>query len=291
MRTLFTWLLLFLSLPHASEAFADTTCNEPEAASDDCVSIGKLHLGLGLGIGTRSNPVDTMRDIPLVAVPQFSYYGKRFFLDNLDLGFTFYESDTHTFNLVATPGYDRVFFYQRDLQNFFVGGVGGGGGPTSASTGVTPPPAQPPQKTDSERILERRRHVTYHLGPEWHYNVGRITGQLDALYEITGEHDGTEIRAAVAMPLFASHGTLTASVGATWKSGALVTYFYGEKGIYEGGSAFNPFVKLSYGVPLTKRWSIKALAHVEWLDHSITDSPIIFESYVTTIFAGVFYSY
>jgi outer membrane protein len=273
--------------------FAADTCDQQAETPNGCVSLGKLHLGIGLGFGSRSNPIDTGRDIPLVLIPQISYYGKRFFLDNLDFGFTFYESDANTFNLIATPGYDRVFFYRRDLQNFFL--FRGGSGASATAVGSSPP-GQPVSAAAEEtalrdRILARRRHVTYHVGPEWHFEYGRVSGQLDALYEVTGEHDGTEFRAAVAIPLYRSHGDLVASAGATWKSGSLVTYFYGEKGLYEGGNALNPFVKLSYHLPMTKDWSIRALAHVEWLDSSIARSPIIFEDYVTTVFAGVFYSF
>ena len=48
-------------------------------------------MSVSLGIGSRSNPVMGESDIPLVVIPQISYYGKRFFLENLDLGVTLYE--------------------------------------------------------------------------------------------------------------------------------------------------------------------------------------------------------
>jgi len=274
------------SLLIAGSATAADSCDDRVDESDDCISIGKLHLAVGLGAGSRSNPVDTGRDIPLVVVPQISYYGKRFFLDNLDLGFTFYESDFNTFNLIATPGYDRVFFYQRDLQNVFAFNGFAASGPPGPQ--LEPEPT--PEEIERDQILARKRAVTYHVGPEWHFEYGRVAGQLDVLYEVTGKHDGTEVRAAIATPLIESHGVLTLSTGATWKSSEIVTYFYGEKGTYEGGSALNPFVKLSYRLPLNDRWSIQALAHVEWLDSSISSSPIIFEHHVSTVFAGAFYS-
>jgi len=80
---------------------------------------------------------------------------------------------------------------------------------------------------------------------------------------------------------------MNATVGATWKSRALVTYYYGEPGIYDANSAFNPFVKLSYAIPLTAHWGVNAFAHVEWLGSSIAHSPIVVDSRVTTVFAGV----
>jgi len=291
MRAKYLIVLSLVSILMCRQSVAATSCAEDAGESAECISLYKLHLDIGLGFGSRSNPVDTSNDIPLIFVPQWSFYGKRFFLDNLDLGFTFYESDAQTFNLIATPGYDRVFFYKNDLQNFFI--FGNGASYSSGPVGAGPPGSQTsnPPPSDAEIILAQKRRVTYLVGPEWHFGLAGFDGQLDALYEVTGEHGGTEVRVAVARPLFTKAGALVASAGATWKSSELVTYFYGAPDIYEAGPALNPFVKLSYDLPLTKRWGVKALVHFEWLDEAIYESPIVSEKYVTTAFAGVFYSF
>ena len=69
-------------------AFAEEDC---AAASDDCVAVGGWSLSVALGAGVRTNPLVHGQAIPLVVVPQFSYYGKRFFIDNLDPGVTLLE--------------------------------------------------------------------------------------------------------------------------------------------------------------------------------------------------------
>ena len=112
--------LIALLMP--SVLLAQSPCSAP---SPDCVVVGEWDFSVSLGIGERSNPIATGSDIPLVVIPQLSYYGKRFFIESLELGFTLYEGDAHTLNMIATPGYDRVFFVRDDLQNFFVSGVGG----------------------------------------------------------------------------------------------------------------------------------------------------------------------
>src|SRR5207237_6354188 len=105
-------------------AFAEDGCTaSPEVTpSDECVAVGRWNLSVALGAGIRTNPVVHSQDIPLVVVPQFSYYGKRFFIDNLDPGVTLFEGEASTLSLIASPGYDRVFFYRSDLQNIFIGG-------------------------------------------------------------------------------------------------------------------------------------------------------------------------
>jgi outer membrane protein len=260
--------------PQRSEA--EAACSEP---SSDCAVVGKLEISASFGVGQRSNPVVGRSDIPLIVIPHISYYGKRFFLENLELGFTLHDGEVNTFNLIATPGYDRVFFYRNDLQNLFVAGG------TVSST--LAPVADPQART----FPVGPRHTTYLAGPEWTFGYGEVTGQVNALREVTGEHDGYEVRAAMAaplaIPLLGAKSSLVASAGLTWKSSEVVRYYYGVDGLYQPGSATIPFVKLRYAYPLADRWTVNAFVHYEQLPDSIANSPIIAKDHVTTFFAGV----
>ncbi len=277
------------TLPLAAALLAGAICAPVDAApvpgpctapSIDCVEVGQLDISVSLGIGSRSNPVLGEDDIPLVVIPQISYYGKRFFLENLDFGFTLHEGKSSTFNLIASPGYDRVFFYRDDLQNFFVSGA------TGAITVAAP--AEGGGDFDLSHEFEvRPRRTTYLAGPEWLFQYGDIVGQVDALYEVTGRHDGYEVRAAVAAPIIQTEHSLVASAGLTWKSAEIVRYYYGIEGYYEPGSALSPFLKLGYTRALSDRWSINAFVHYERLGSAIADSPIVSDQGVTTAFAGV----
>jgi MipA family protein len=117
-----------------------------------------------------------------------------------------------------------------------------------------------------------------------------ITGQLDVLQEITGQK-GQEVRAAVGIPMAMPKGTLTGNVGFTWKSADVVNYFYGSPGIYDAGAAFDPFLKVSYTLPLSSKWRFNAFAQFEHLSNAIADSPIIANRYVATVFVGAIYAY
>jgi outer membrane protein len=255
-------------------AAAQSPCTAP---SPDCVVVGDLDVSLSFGAGTRTNPVTGRDDIPLFVIPQVSYYGKRFFLESLEPGVTLYESDAHTFNLVATPGFDRVFFSRRDLQNVIVAGVSRGG----VTDGPNPPPS-----FGTRSFSVGRRHTTYLAGPEWLFRYRDFIGQLHALYEVTGRHHGYEVHAAVAAPLVQSKQSLVVNAGWTWKSAAAVDYYYGVEKLYKPGAAFNPFVKVSYALPLSKRWTLTAFVHYEYLDNDIVDSPIVSDREVVTAFAG-----
>jgi outer membrane protein len=271
-------LPIVLGLLGVQAAGAADDCKGPSA---DCVAVGSWNFSVALGAGAMTNPLVGGKAIPLVVVPQFSYYGKRFFINDLDLGLTLAETDGSTFNLVATPGYDRVFFYRSDLQNIFVKGFDGYAIPVRADA-ATPGAVQ---------IPPRPRHVTYLAGPEWTGKYGGITGQFDVLHEITGQNHGNEVRAAVGVPLLEGKGSLTANVGITWKSAAIVNYYYGAATIYEAGSALDPFFKLGYTLPLAGRWRFYAFAEYERLASAIADSPLVAERYVATSFIGAIYTF
>lgn len=280
----FKWLPAILAgLAQAQGATSDDDC---KGISSECVAVGKWNFSVALGAGVRSNPLVTGNNIPLVVIPQFSYYGNRFFINDLDLGFTLAENATNSFNLVASPGYDRVFFYRSDLQNIFIGGLPGN--PPISAFVVRPAPSG---MANSVQFPPRARRFTYLAGPEWTFKLSGVSGQLDVLHDVTGQHDGTEIRAALGVPVVESRGSLTANIGITWKSAAIVKYYYGSTGIYEGGSALNPFLKLGYALPLTGKWRFSAFAEYERLGNAIANSPIVEERYVATVFVGAIYTF
>lgn len=240
--------------------------------------MGEWDLSIALGAGVRTNPIDGRSDIPLIAIPQLSYYGKRFFLDNLEPGYTLYEGDAHTVNVIATPGYDRVFFSRSDLQNVFVSGpLGSTGG---AGTGVGTGDALP------KEFRGHRRRTTYLVGPEWLFSYGRFAGQLSALQEVTGRHEGHEIRGAISAALIQTENSLVANAGFTWKSAETVRYYYGVKQLYRPDSALNPFVKVGYSRAVSERWTLNAFVHYEHLSDEIADSPIVSNHSVVTAFVG-----
>jgi MipA family protein len=254
----------------------DDSCNAP---SRDCVAVAHWNFDISLGAGVRTDPVVHESAIPLVVIPQFSYYGKRVFIEDLDLGFTLTETDASTLSLIATPGYDRVFFDRSDPQNIFVSGI-----PYTTTENTSSP-------SHVESVPGGPRDWTYLAGPEWTFETHRITGQLDLLHEITARNHGNEIRAALGIPLMESTGALSANVGLTWKSSAIVGYYYGVPGVYKGGWALNPFVKLGYSRPLSSKWRLTAFVHYEHLGNAIADSPIVNARYVLTVFAGATYAF
>jgi MipA family protein len=269
-------LVLLVATAFSQAAAAQSACPAP---GPDCAVVGKLNISIGVGVGGRTNPVRGKSDLLLPVIPQISYYGKRFFLENLELGYTLHDGKSHSLSIIAAPGYDRAFFFRGDLQNIFVSSTG--------SFLVANPADESAAPAEEFRVSPRR--TTYLVGPEWTFRHRQVVGQLNLLKEATGEHQGYEVRAALAAPIIDAEGALVISAGLTWKSSKLVRYYYGVDGLYEPGSAFNPFLKLGYTLPLSDRWSFNAFAHYERLDSAIADSPVIADRGVATAFAGFVY--
>ena len=57
-------------------------------------------------------------------------------------------------------------------------------------------------------------------------------------------------------------------------------------GLYDPDGALSPFIKLSYSLPLSERWTLSAFVHYEYLGDAIGDSPIVTDREVITAFAG-----
>ena len=103
-------LLVFFGVI-SSTVFAQDDCS-------DCVEVDTWRVNVGIGAGMRSNPLHGGDDTPLILLPEVSYYGERFFLENLEMGFTLFENERHQLNALVTPSYDQMYFNRWDPFNF-----------------------------------------------------------------------------------------------------------------------------------------------------------------------------
>jgi len=263
-----------------------------ETASDSCVAVGEWELKLALGVGKRTNPVVDSSDIPLILVPQISYYGERFFIENLEVGYTIHDSERFMLNAIVTPGRDRGFFLREDINNFFVESV------TEFSSTV--PPSDIPLSTVAINIDDlHKRRLAGLAGIELSSGWKNLQWQVQLLQDITKVHRGKEVRFALGSQYAFKEHAFSASTGFTWKSESIVNYYYGispqeAEGTpfsYQAGSGFTPFVRLSWKKPLNKRWQLNGSIQYEQLSSAINNSPLVKEDYVSQYFVGGLYHF
>lgn len=278
-------LLLVLVRPaFAEEQERSLSCDE---SVENCVEIGKWNIAVSIGIGLRSNPLVDSDNIPLVLLPEFSYYSDNFFIENLDIGYTLFDSPVYSFNLLATPSYDGVFFNRWDPGNLLV----------NLTSNIAAAPIQVMDQTQEDRFTQinpselSTRKFSYLGGFEYSMNYKNNLLQLSLLADISDTHSGNEVRAAYA---YAFSRNLKATVGFTWKDSKMADYYYGvddreivdDRGSYDAGSSINPFIRISFDQRLKNKDDWRFSFEYQKLDRQLTNSPIVNDDYVVTFFVG-----
>jgi outer membrane protein len=136
-------------------------------------------------------------------------------------------------------------------------------------------------------------------GFDYHYYISNFTVGVQALVDVRGVHDGSELRFAVSHDKTFERARLSTALGFIWQDAKSIDYYYGLNRdevessalIYEAGSGLSPFARLDFNYKLNDRWSLKAAAYYRKLANSISDSPIVEESSYTTVFFGGVYHF
>jgi outer membrane protein len=265
---------------------------ECDADTDGCVAIGEWQVSVALGVGVRTNPVLDNDVIPLIVLPEISYNGERFFLQNLDMGFILIEDDVQQLNLLVTPSYDQVFFDRWDANNFIL---------TASETLASPsfgPSAERLNLPVNTRQLRKRRMGGL-AGFEYNRTLGSIDIQVHGLQEFTGFHQGQELHLAVAKSIRHGKHSMMFSAGANWQSSEVLNYYYGleagEGGSldyqYQPGSGVSSVVRFDWNYHLNERWSLRLVTAYRLLSSEIKNSPLVTDDKVITAFAGGVYHF
>jgi len=261
----------------------DSVVHDCEPGTSSCTEVNQWNFSVQLGLGIRTNPLNESNSIPLIVIPQWSYYGDYFFIENLDLGLNLFESENSQINLIGSPSYDSVFFNRWDPSNFLV------------DIGSLPQPGQPiaegdPLEIDPSELSKRK--LSYLGGLEWTRSFKNHLIQLNLLTELTNRHKGTEVRFAYGYSL---NEYISTTLGFTWKDKKLTNYFYGisQKEVADGRAVYNAQASLTPFVRFSLRTKNNWLVSLEYqsLSNQISNSPIVSEDYVVTFFVGKRYDW
>jgi MipA family protein len=280
------------------------------AAADPSES--KWQLSVALGAGVRTNPVLDNSNIPLFLIPNISYQDERFFIQNLDFGYTLYQTEQQQLNIILTPSYDQVFFNRWDVNNFVInsnganlndgGKVPGGKEPGGNNLLPTDPILVDGPSTKRERVKyltdSHKRRMAGLAGFEYAIAFDDIDFQLQALQEVTQYYEGQELRAAMSKNISAGKHHFKFTLGANWQSDKTLGYFYGvttQSGTsldtYIPDAGASGLVRADWNYQINSNWSLKVFASYRRLSDSVILSPLITDKNVITAFAGGVYHF
>ncbi len=307
MKNLFRLLFSFIIGIYSNTTFSSEE-NKCTTNLSNCEEVGKWEFSLALGMGERTNPLADTRDIPLYLIPQISYSGKHFFLQNLDAGFIFSEGEQHRISGLITPSYDTIFFYRHHPKNYFIDAAGFTLDSKSIESNASQAGAISFTQSDSNgnkitlapvswRKLHKRQTAGL-AGIEVFTSFDSFDLQFQLLQDITNIHDGKEARLSIAKHWNNGNHWLNLSVGANWQSASVINYYYGvgvqeadAKNVYSAASDISTMMRFDWKYKLTRHWDLQFLASYRHLPHEIRHSPIVTENKVITTFVGGVYHF
>lgn len=290
-------------------------CDNSQAG---CIPVGEWDVAIGLGVGVRGNPLIDGNDLPLFVLPQIRYYGERFFFDTDTAGFSFFEGGGHVVNAVATVGFEQIYFSTRSVGDLTIeSGVlpRGGGEQTFAMDGYKLDEealsglnygsngGHESADTDVASLINvdqlHKRSTAGLMGLEYGFYRGLWELNFQVLSDATSVHDGQEVRAAVARYVPVARQLFELTGGFSWQSADLLNYYYGIEPdevsdpvlSYRPEDGISPFLRLDWRRRISPAWSWQATVHQRWLSSQISDSPLLDEDRVLTVYLGGLYHF
>ena len=265
----------------ASLALADAAAPPAPAAPAE----HHWRLGVALGYGERTNPLVQSEKIPVLVDLDIAWFGKRFFFDNGDLGFSVLDRPAFTLNAVARVNTDRAFFSKTNTKyiNFQYLGAG---------VTVTPPPTTP--TPEPQPFKPPKRDYAIEFGFETLFDGEWGAATLRGFRDVSGTHDGFEVGADYDYRYTRGRFSIAPSVGVEYKSRKLNDYYWGvhageaSTNIIEyhvdGGFGWHAGLRTNYYV--TKHLRAALSVNYERLQNSVAESPLVKDDYVLGFFSG-----
>lgn len=306
LRLLRCKLSLFLSMLvfnlHCGQVYAqdNDTCE-----TEECAIIDQLSLSFALGYGVKSNPLASGDDRALYLIPDVAWYGEKWYIDNTEIGYQWLDRESFAFETFVTVNNEKAHFNRSHSGNFFFDASipgnslveGTPDAPPSPDIGDTEEPPFVPTSISLDDIAKRK--FALDVGLRFHKYVEDSEWTLTFLQDASGVHDGQQLALEYKYGFSVNQWRFGTAAKLTWKSSNLIDYYYGLdesdnvdlSQYYRGSSGIYPSLRISVAHPISDQWQWFAYAKYEFLDNGMTNSPLVDENQVTTLFTGVSYRF
>jgi outer membrane protein len=129
------------------------------------------------------------------------------------------------------------------------------------------------------------------------WNNSLIDMTLDGVADVSGTHEGQELRLTVSKEFF--DGFLTPRAGISWQSADLVDYYYGvmPSEVRVGRAAYTAdddvacVVGITVGVPWGEKWALFGDIQCSFPGDEVKDSPVVGQDTLMRYVTGVVYRF
>jgi len=279
------------SVVHAQADAPDPSTTATAVASAPPPNERSWRIGAAFGYGERTNPLIQSDDIPVLVDVDIAWFGKRWFFDNGDVGYTLFDRSSSTTSLVARVNDDRVFFGKTNTRyvNFAYAGNGFTTGlPPPAAAGGSEDPPPPVEVNPPDRDYAIELGVESLLDGDWG------AAELRAFHDVSGTHGGYELSAHYSRRWTVGRVSIAPTLGFSYKSAQMNNYYWGVHADeatdalpeYHAGAGVNFEGGLVTNYYLTRHLRFALSVNYERLADEIAASPLAEDDYVVAYFSG-----
>jgi outer membrane protein len=274
---------------------------------ETCIEKSSWQFGIALGVGVKTNPLVDGDDIPLVILPDIAWYGEKAYFDNGELGYQWLSQPKFAFETFLNLDSESAFFRFLHPANILA--------PSEGSSSIASPsfPETPdfsgPTDSDKEDILNNQRSLSIddiatrkwaiNGGLRGHYFSTVGEWQLAFLQDISNVHKGQLVALQYSQKWLWHDFQMRLRLGTDWKSARLIDYYYGvskrdttlSEYYFNGQSGWQTYLSINVLKPINENWSWLAKMSYRRLPNSLTDSPLIEQNSISSVFLGVAYRF
>lgn len=262
---------------------------QDELKQQQLIKKSTLHASITVGYGGIQNPVLNSENFTSLILPNFAYYGDRWFIDNFALGYSLIEDSNFYLDVSGRFNEDGFFFELDGIDKLFAAGV------VSDGLKDTPRPTVP-----VEFLTPIERDLSYLAGLSTGFKLTKsLLLEASLMQDVTGVHNGHEAQLNVFKTIKLDQALFGLELGLSYKNRELIEYYYTLERTealvrmpnHESKSALNYHFKVSYKYPVSERFSVDVNVKHTWLDSDLVANPMITENRYFSGFAGVTYHF
>lgn len=281
MRSFFHSLPILLSLLFAS------FCTYGNSGSTPTTLSGDFTFQVSAGYGLIENPLEARNDIDVYVLPEFSYYGERFYMENFVLGYSLHETPNLMIDLFGYFNQDGYFFELDGIEKITL----------STVLGVSPTRLPIGRVVKDMKDIERQ--LSYMGGLNITYRSYQFDYNFSYAKDISNVHHGIEAKFAFRHTAVWSNWMLATSAVFTHKSAQINDYYYllreqevpfrfSEESL---GSSLTAKLELLTSYRFNEHLSGNWLLQRTWFDAKLKTSHLVEDSHYWTTFIGLTYRF